>query len=355
MTRVVVDARLSGNSGIGRYIDCLLREFELRHLDLDFELMLAPRTSRIGRTARIHRIGLAPYSKLWQLVAPFQAPRAPVFWTPHWNHPLLAQPGAINVVTIHDVMPLRFSDLYPPMERAIFRQFIKVAVRRRYQIITVSEFSAQELLYFFPTANVEVIKNGIVQLPRGAADVRSPFFLCVGNVKPHKNLPFTIRSFRLAKARGLIDPSVILVVAGAIAGLRTVDRALLSAEYTGADIHFVVSPTDEQLGALYSNCIGLIAASLYEGFGLPLVEAMSCNKTIVCSDIPAFREVAGNQGHYFDPHDSEHFASALADAYAGRDQPPDYTTAMKIFSWAASADAHITLFTRLAQQAESKS
>lgn len=352
---VFLDARLSGNSGIGRYIDSLLAEFA-RHPEWGYRWSLAVNDARHCTGIGEHRVtDLKPFSPLWQLQAPFALPRDALFWTPHWNHPILTRSRRANVVTVHDVMPLRFPQLYSARDRRLFSLFVATAVRRGYRIITVSEFSKTEILALFPAARVDVMLNGVTPLPvapdspvatgpSGAA----PYFLCVGNLKPHKNLPFAIRAFRLAKQRGWIPADMRLLIAGAVAGLRQADQALLSTSGRDTDVQLIEHPSDDALGRLYRDCAALVAPSLYEGFGLPILEAMHFGRPILCSDIPPFREIADTAVRYFDPADETACADAMRHTLAQPALPPDrYQDILARFTWARSAQAHHQLFNEL--------
>lgn len=350
---VFLDARLSGNSGIGRYIDSLLSEFA-QHPEWGYRWSLAINDARHCEGIGEHRVTkLKPFSPLWQLQAPFMLPRNGLLWTPHWNHPILTRSRHANVVTVHDVMPLRFPQLYSQRDRQLFQFFMSTAVRRGYRIITVSEFSKAEILALFPAAKVDVIFNGATPLPvksdpAGDEADASPYFLCVGNLKPHKNLPFAIRAFRLAKTLGWVPSEMRLIIAGAVAGLRQADQTLLRASERQADVQLIEHPSDVVLGQLYRGCRALIAPSLYEGFGLPILEAMHFNRPVLCSDIPPFREIAGSAVRYFEPTDENACADAMRECLTHPPPPDDhYIDILDRFTWARSAQAHHQLFSQL--------
>jgi len=347
---IFLDARLSANSGIGRYIDSLMDEFA-RNTDWGYRWSLA-----IGPEYQSNGIGecytsrLNPFSPFWQLQAPFVLPAHKVFWTPHWNHPILLRSKVANVVTIHDVMPMRFPSLYSTLDRHLFSLFISTAVKRKYNIITVSEFSKREILDLYPSAIVEVIFNGTTALPVDPAESNAspPYLLCVGNWKPHKNISFAIRAFRLAKARSWISSNIKLIIAGKVHGLRQADASLLQTYGQDLDIEFVEHPSDSKLGRLYQDCLALISPSKYEGFGLPILEAMHFNKPIACSNIPPFREIAGDTVDYFNVDDVESCAAAIAQIVSPKAASERrYEPIVKRFTWAQSALAHHQLFSKL--------
>lgn len=347
---IFLDARLSANSGIGRYIDSLIHEF-VKHSDWGYSWsLLTNDKSQFGRVGECYKSQLSPFSPLWQLQAPLVIPRHKLLWTPHWNHPLLTGSRVANVVTIHDVMPLRFPDLYSNLDRYLFNLFASIAVKRRYTIITVSDFSKSEILDLYPSAIVEVIFNGTTALPvdHSGEKSRDPYLLCVGNWKPHKNISFAIRAFKLAKERGWISSNIKLIVAGKVKGLRQADSSLLQMYGREPDIKFVEHPSDSKLGRLYQDCLALIAPSRYEGFGLPILEAMHFNKPIVCSDIPPFREIADNTVEYFDVEDVDACATAITKILSTMGTCESrYEQILKRFTWAQSALAHHQIFSEL--------
>jgi glycosyltransferase involved in cell wall biosynthesis len=179
---------------------------------------------------------------------------------------------------------------------------IGAASRRAARIITVSETTAADLRDSFPSASAKlrVIPNGVADAfrpaPRAEVDrvlaalgVTAPYVLFVSNRLPHKNVETALRAFA-----GLAEPRPRLVLCGA--GYEPVSPVWRLADELGIrrDVHAVGALETQGLVALYSGAAALVSTSLYEGFGLPVLEAMACGVPVVAPDTGAVPEVAGD-------------------------------------------------------------
>jgi glycosyltransferase involved in cell wall biosynthesis len=135
-----------------------------------------------------------------------------------------------------------------------------------------------------------------------------PYVLYVGNVKPNKNLGLLLRAF--ARVRDAVPYR--LVLAGRMRGFGTNDEAVIrQAEAMGDRVRFTDEISDEELISLYAGARALCLPSKYEGFGLPLLEAMQMECPVLCSSAGALPEVAGESALYFDPNDDAELAKRL--------------------------------------------
>jgi glycosyltransferase involved in cell wall biosynthesis len=216
-------------------------------------------------------------------------------------------------VVIHDAAVFRhpghFRRGYAAFHRGLGRLLAAHAA-----LTTVSKFSRDELASVLnrPASSITVVPNGADHLARTAPDdrVRStlglsgrPYFVALGNLAPNKNIAVMIRALRR-----LPDPDLRLVLIGANPPA-VFDR---SAPASDPRIHFAGRRTDAEVSALLRGARALIFASLYEGFGIPPLEAFAQDCPVIASNIPAVREVCGDAPDYFDPHDD----AALADCMA---------------------------------------
>ncbi|WP_157237103.1 glycosyltransferase family 4 protein [Endozoicomonas elysicola] len=216
--------------------------------------------------------------------------------------------SSIRIIsTIHDVCPLRFRRFFGIKVYLAFYLILFLQIIRSSKLLTISEFSKSEILSFFKFLvrgkPVIAIKNG---LPRRFSSnkgevselikkmMASKYLLCVGNVKPHKNIKPLINYF--ISQNGL-HSKYKLVIVGRIGGFITGE----SIDHCHKDIVFTDYVNDHELSMLYENASAFIYPSLYEGFGLPLLEAMKFKLPIAASNLPVFHEVAGNSISYFDP------------------------------------------------------
>jgi glycosyltransferase involved in cell wall biosynthesis len=187
--------------------------------------------------------------------------------------------------------------------------------QRVQRIIAVSEFTRQRIIELLgvPAQKVVVIHNGVdahfsprkpeeILAARRAIGIESsPYLLCVGSLEPRKNLARLMEAWRAAQS--MVPENVVLVVAGGGANPRVFGSALIQA--IPPRVHFAGYVADEQLPALYSGALAVVYPSLYEGFGLPPLEAMACGVPVVTSMNTSLPEVVGEAAVLVDPESFE--------------------------------------------------
>ena len=247
---------------------------------------------------------------------------ATLVWTPHYNIPL-AWTGPL-AVTVHDVAHLALPQ--SSVARSLYARMLFAAVRRRAAVVLCdSEFTRQEFQRHAGTPRRAIVCHlGVderwFELPESEAPV-TPYFLFVGNVKPHKNLG------RLVEAFTRVAPRIPhrLLIAGRREGMRTVDRRVVDLAASLSDrIEFTGYVSPDQLDLLIAGCDALVLPSLYEGFGLPPLEALACGRLVLAARAGSLPEVCGPEAMYFDPENLDDIARALEQgARRGADSPDD--------------------------------
>jgi glycosyltransferase involved in cell wall biosynthesis len=209
--------------------------------------------------------------------------------------------------------------------RRQYRQYLQCATR----IIAISNSTKRDItrIYGIPHEKIDVVhlavdrgvfkpnrENGTVHAQRAAADSYASYLLFVGIREGYKNFFRLLEGFALSSIRN----SLYLVVAGP----RWRPEELTQIQELGLEsrVKLVSSPADTLLATLYSGALAFIYPSLGEGFGIPLLEAMACETLVLASDIPVFREVAGEAAIYFDPHNPEDIARVLEIAASGAER-----------------------------------
>ncbi len=206
-----------------------------------------------------------------------------------------------RVATVHDLGGLRCPDVYQGWYNMYFRSMLQNTVRRADAVITVSDVIKEDLLNYFPkmdTGRVFVCYNGIrsifMNFKPTLKDISQlniepySYFLFIGNLEKRKNLPFFLSQFISARKKSLISPNTKLVLVGKIGiGYEKFEHLLSEKQ----NIVHLGRLNDEQLVTLYKYCKAFIFPSIYEGFGIPIIEAMSQKVPIIISNIPPSLEL----------------------------------------------------------------
>jgi glycosyltransferase involved in cell wall biosynthesis len=268
--------------------------------------------------------------------------------------PLLCTTPA--VVTVHDCIHLLFPQYLPNRYAWRYAHFMMgSAIKRSALVFTVSEASRRDILHFFPWADpekVQVVPNALdtsmledpgeeeMERVRERYQIRGRFVLYAGNIKPHKNLDRLITAFSQLKRRpGLEDVRLVIVGSGEENKYAALRR---TAEITGMrnDVRFFGFVPDRTLAALYRLASVFAFPSLYEGFGLPPLEAMACGTPVVTSRLSSLPEVVGDAAVFVDPWSTEDIADGLVRALDDETLRADLRARglerVKTFSWERS-------------------
>lgn len=279
--------------------------------------------------------------------------RPDVFWSPHYNVPVLCP--ARLLVTLHDLAHLQLPEYRSHLARRLYAEFMhRRAVAQAKAIVCVSQATADQVSSRFPaaTGRITAVPNGVspewFDIPP-AGGRHDPYLLFVGSLKPHKNLKLLLQAF----ASILEKVPHRLVLAGRMDGLRTGDPdSVRMAATLGDRVELTGLIPDEALRSLVAGADALILPSLYEGFGLPALEAMAAGTPVVASSIPALREVCAGAALYADPLSSESLARALLQACTlspeeRRTQTVAGLAQARLFTWEAAAKAYGEILDRL--------
>jgi glycosyltransferase involved in cell wall biosynthesis len=331
--RIAIDARKLHDYGIGTYIRNLLRQ--LARIDPQSEYLLLCREADAGVAAslgpnfRAVITAARPYSVAEHVVIPalLRRERADLFHTPHYVLPPLV--GCPSVVTIHDCIHLLFPQYLPSrLAYAYARGVMWSAAHRAARILTVSEASKRDIRRFFevPEQKIEVIYNaiderfGVAPHEEEVARIREryqldeAFMLYVGNIKPHKNLERLIDALHQLRGEGF-DHLRLLIIGDEISKYATLRRAVHHFKLH-KHVRFLGFVPDRTLAVLYRLAAVFVFPSLYEGFGLPPLEAMASGTPVVTSNVSSLPEVMGDAAVLIDPYDPAAIASGIRSVLA---------------------------------------
>jgi alpha-1,3-rhamnosyl/mannosyltransferase len=244
---------------------------------------------------------------------------APAYTAPFWT-PFLS--GAPVVVTIHDVSYARHPEWYPYRIDWARRAFYRRSARSAAHIVTDSEFSASEIAaaYGIDRRRISVVPLGVapgflpadIALPE-SANVPEPFLLHVGDLHERRNLAVVVDAVLAARQHFGGSAGLSLVLAGVDRGVGDALCAIAQAADAPEAVVRLGAVSEERLGALYRAATALVYPSLYEGFGLPLIEAMASGTPVVASRAASIPEVVGDAGILLDPLDVEAWTRTIID------------------------------------------
>ena len=269
-----------------------------------------------------------------------------VFFSPRHHLPL-ALANIPTVVTIHDLVWRVAPETMRPVNRLLDTALMPLALARADRVIAISNDTAKRIGQHGGRTDVVTIPNGSRPLPTPVPFAHTkPFFLFVGTKEPRKNLGGTIEGLRRAVNAGL---GCDLVLAAPL-GWGPSELAEAIAEPAIAERIVDLGPVSRaRLSGLYGACVALVLASFYEGFGIPLAEAMAHGKPVITSNRGAMAEVAGDAGILVDPANPASIARAFlkvaSDAETRRRLSNNALRQSRSFSWDRAARATVDVLT----------
>jgi glycosyltransferase involved in cell wall biosynthesis len=355
--RIGIDARKLHDFGIGTYIRNLLRQLSRLDRQTDFVVLCRPddrdALASLGENFRAVSETAGNYSIAEQVKVPLALKREGVtlFHAPHYVLPPLVR--CKSVVTIHDCIHLMFPQYLPSrMALSYARTSIGLAARRATRVMTVSESSKRDILRFVDTQpdKIDVIYNayderfGVEPREEDVVRVRErfqlhdEFVLYAGNVKPHKNVERLIQAFHLVRQRGL-DHLKLVIIGDEVSRYAALRRAVHKHQLHKY-VRFLGYLPEETLAVMYRLAGVFVFPSLYEGFGLPPLEAMASGTPVVTSNVSSLPEVAGDAAVLVDPYDpaaiADGIATVLTDERVRRDLRAKGLARARQFSWESS-------------------
>ncbi|HUP27503.1 MAG TPA: glycosyltransferase family 1 protein, partial [Chloroflexia bacterium] len=342
MSSVLFDGRYINDRyhGIGRYAFHLLLELAQALPSASFTVLRDPvlpdtrfaweELTALNNVA-LRDVSAPPFSAREQAVVSREAARsrARLYHTPYF-----ALPWAIprpSVVTVHDCI-FEHDPRYMPRRwgRAYYRLLMNASLRRARFVVVPSRATAADLRHFYGLDSRKIVvtpeaaggtfrpisDEGALEGARRRYGLDKPFVLAVGARRPHKNFGILARAFAELHA-----PNAELVFVGE-ADARFPDDSSLTAGVAQGRVRFLGKVPEDDLPLLYNLATLFASPSLIEGFGLPVLEAMSCGTPVICSDIPVFREVTADAALLVEPKQTSAWAAAIARALQDEDMRP---------------------------------
>jgi glycosyltransferase involved in cell wall biosynthesis len=326
--RFSIDAHAIGRHLTGNevYVRSLLEGFASLDKKSEFIAYTSVRGAEeyVPSRIRTRRVSENPFVRLGLDLARHVRADAPDLLHVQYTAPLFC-PAPV-VVSIHDVSYLEHPEFFTTSRRVQLRISVERTVRRAAKILTLSEFSRQGIARSYgldpdriavvPAACSEIFKP--VSRPKaksfveGRFGITQPFVLNVGDLQPRKNPLGLIRAFEELIGNCPELPHHLVLVGKDTWYAPKVHQAAENSPF-GNRIHFTGYVDDAELLQLYNACEIFVFPSFYEGFGIPILEAMACGRAVACANTSAMPEVAGTAAVLFDPHSTEAMMTSMRD------------------------------------------
>ena len=361
-----LDCRMLQGSGIATYLHNLIRSYKKKDHQLDLQYLVKNYTSIISAAPYYqnqHRFDSKIYSIHEQLFYPKRMGKGDVLHVPHYNAPLMFS-GKL-IVTVHDLCHYVMKDYFNGLPKRIYAgMFMKLVLIRADHIITVSHFTKNEIIKHFriDPGKITVIHNGVDSYfyPRTEAETQrflasnnlpERYLLYVGNIKPHKNISRLILAYYRAKSIAEDLPKLV------ICGRHDQNYNVVSQLYqSGAimepfvkeNILFLGYAKYEDLPYLYSGADLFLFPSLYEGFGIPPLEAMACGTPALASNTSSLPEVLGDCALLVDPYNPADIAEGIIKLWNNPSLQKEMVDKGLIhvqkYNWESSAEEHLEIY-----------
>lgn len=367
MKEVCFDARMIFSGGIGTYIKNLV--LQLKSGNFKLRLLLDP--SKLGRCPWLEGFDIIPcrapiYSIQEQFELPLCIPKCDLFWSPHFNIPLFPIRAKKRLVTINDAFHFAFFSTLTPLQKIYAKLFFKAAGILSEKVITVSKFSESELMKLgkidqdklcvihlgvdgrsFHPCKDRILLENVKQL----YSLPSKFILFVGNIKPHKNLKGLLTAFSLLVKEKKIDSHLVIV--GQRTGFVRGEELgyFCEQEKISEKVVFLDYIEEDHLTPLYHLAQMMVLPSFYEGFGLPVLEAMSCGCPVVASSAGSLPEICGDAAEYVDPYHPQGIANKIWYVLENQDcrnlLVQKGLEQARLFQWERTAEKHVQLIEQI--------
>ena len=326
--RFAIDAHAIGRHLTGNevYVRSLLRNFAALDHESEFVTYFSAEDARRWTAERFQarQVSPNPFVRLGVELAMKLRQDQPDLLHVQYTAPLI--PRVPLVVSVHDVSFLTHPHYFTRARAVQLKLTVRNTVEQAAAVLTPSEFSKRGIIeaYGLPEDAVHVVPNGVSStfrpISRPAALRRvgekygfcAPYLLTVGDLQPRKNQIGLFHAFEALLREHPSLPHHLVVTGKRTWFASRVYQAARQSAVAGR-IHFTDFVEDDELVQLYGGCDVFVFPSFYEGFGLPILEAMACGRAVACSETSAMPEVADSAALLFDPHDSDQMTRALRD------------------------------------------
>lgn len=354
MKDLIIDVRMINSSGIGTYI-----KNTIPYIEKEIDCLLVGDEKKIKKFLPTYKGEvLNNKSKIYTIKEQFyfsRLPEACIYWSPHFNVPLFPIKAKHRVTTICDVYHLANKKEIGFFHWLYAKVLIEKAIKSSSRILTISNFSKSEIVKYTSAKqeDIEIIKLGVnkekfLNTEKNIYNIidSDKYILYVGNVKPHKNLGKLLEAYNLLPIE--VQKKHKLVILGKKDGFLNGDLRVKEISKTNKNIRFTGYVEDEFLGAIYHNASMFVFPSLYEGFGLPPLEAMVAKTPVLASNIEVLKELLGDSCLYFDPHNAEDMKVKILETLKNQELRSKLISKgshrVNLYNWEETGKQHIEIF-----------
>ncbi|MCY0909884.1 MAG: glycosyltransferase family 1 protein [Sulfobacillus thermotolerans] len=322
LLQVVVDALLyhPQSAGIGRYIASLVEAYVAQFAMVDQVMAIGlpgqvlPGGTMVVPPGNLHHSRERMMFEQWQLHKWLRQTSYDVVHFPDYQVPVLRRVRH-SVATVHDLVAYKYPQMFPWAKSQVKRRMLAWSVRAADHIIVPSQATADDLheILKVPRERVTVVPHGVIRrgIPSAMSLNSRPYFVAVGTIEPRKNFQRVIEAFAQLVDKQKLRGQVDLLIAGKKGWLYEPVLEAPSRLGIAEQVRFLDYVSEDDLASLYRHAIALVYPSLYEGFGLPVLEAMGWGAPVICSNRGALAEVAGNAAMIVDPLSVEDIAAHM--------------------------------------------
>lgn len=259
-----------------------------------------------------------------------------------------------NLYTIHDLNFEHYPKNIPFFTRRFFRHYIPKYIKNSTRVVTVSEFSKNDIVNKYGTNpnKIDVVYNGVNE-GYSAVDLNTkkftrykyangnPYFVYVGSINPRKNIANLLKAFDLFKQISSNNVNLVIVGSKMWGNFKDIDNVYRNMKHQ-SDVLFTGRLGNEELNRVVSSALAMVYVSMFEGFGIPILEAMKCETPVITSNVTSMPEVAGDAAYFVDPFSVDSIANAMNEMFVNENLRNSFiekgTQRVNDFSWQQTAD-----------------
>jgi len=346
---------VAGVTGITRYTGCILDELQRIDHSNNYYLFECRRSSYIPTNPKWEKVShnWKRISTIWQqLVLPslLKKHKIDILWLPEQIGPVFRLPPNTKLVTsVHDFAVLRHPEMIVPGNLFLRRLLIPMTMKKSAALLPVSEYIKKELIKFYPYVEssgkiIKIVGNAAKSWDGEVKPVkRQNFLFFPGNLEPRKNHLRLIKALEIVNASGF---ELNLHLAGPAGWKNSELRKQINSGPLKDKIKYLGIVTDEELLNQYLSCAALVFPSIYEGFGIPVLEALMSDTPVLTSRGTVMEEIAGKNAMYFDPYNAESIAETIIE-FLKSGGPVIDKTRLSEYTWGKAAESMLGVFEEL--------